>query len=294
MSWREASLDAPDGWSHHNVALLADGTLVGYHPRGHALVFLDGDLQLQRTVPCEAIEAHDIVVDGETLWLADCGHRLRLDERGKPFVDPPVEQAVGAVLHVDLEGRTLRRIEGWHGGPFLPTGLALDERGVWIADGYGSNRIDLVAPDGDVLVTIDGFDCCHGVRIRDGLLYVAERGKGRLAVHDLAGAFVRHLGEGNLLAPCSLAFVDDRICVADLSGRVTVLDADGGLVAHLGADATVQQRKGWPNAVDDGRVVPPPFGDGSFNSPHGIAALDGDLVVTEWVLGGRWVRTSLA
>jgi hypothetical protein len=293
VSWREATLDAPDGWSHHNVAVLSDGTIVGYHPRGGALLFLDGDLQVNRTVRCEAIEAHDIVLDGDTLWLADCGHRLCVDEHGKAFVAPPVEHAVGAVLQVDLDGRTRRRIEGWHGGPFLPTGLALDERGIWIADGYGSNRVDLVAPDGAVLVTIDGFDCCHGIRLRDGLLHIAERGKGRLAVHDLDGAFVRHLGAGNLLAPCALTFVGDRIYVADLSGRVTVLDAEGDLVAHLGAEPAVQQRKGWPNALEEGRIIPPPFAAGAFNSPHGIAAVDGELVVTEWVLGGRWVRTPL-
>lgn len=294
MSWRDATLDAPDGWSHHNVAVLADGTIVGFHPGDRALVFFDAELRVQRMVPVDAMEAHDIVPDGDTLWLADCGHKLRLDPDGRAFVDPPVERAVGAVVHVDLDGRTLRRIEGWHGGAFLPTGLALDERGIWIADGYGSNRVDLVAPDGAVLVTIDGFDCCHGVRRRADRLYIAERGKGRLAVHDLDGAFVRHLGEGNLLAPCSLAFVDDRICVADLSGRVTVLDAGGSLVAHLGADAAVQQRKGWPNALDERRLVPPAFPPGTFTSPHGIAAIDGDLVVTEWVLGGHWIRTPLA
>ncbi|MEN3271740.1 MAG: hypothetical protein V7636_501, partial [Actinomycetota bacterium] len=236
MTWREATLDVPDGWSHHNVAVLDDGTIVGYHPKGGALLFFDDALQLQRTVPCEACEAHDIAVDGDTLWLADCGHRLSIDERGRAFVDPPVEQAVGAVFHVDLSGNTLRRIDPWHDGAFLPTGVALDERGVWIADGYGSNRIDLVAPDGEVLVTIEGFDCCHGVRVWDGLLHVAERGKGRIAVHDRDGTFVRHLGTGNLLAPCALAFVDDRIYVADLSGRVTVLDANGELISHLGGD----------------------------------------------------------
>ncbi|MEA3054712.1 MAG: hypothetical protein QOD30_144 [Actinomycetota bacterium] len=293
MRWREATVDAPDGWSHHNVAVLDDGTIVGFHPKERALLFFDGELRLLRMVSCDAMEAHDIVADGASLWLADCGHKLSLDDRGKAFVDPPVEDAIGAVLHVDLDGRTLRRIERWHDGAFLPTGLALDDRGIWIADGYGSNRIDLVAADGEVLVTIDGFDCCHGVRVHDGLLYVAERGKGRIAVHERDGRFVRHLGVGSLLAPCALDFVDDRICVADLSGRVTVLDADGELVAHLGADAAVQQRKGWPNAIDDGRLVPPPFGNGAFTSPHGIVAVDGDLIVTEWVLGGHWIRTPL-
>ena len=298
MTWREWTLDCPVGWSHHNVAVLRDGSIVGYHPKDRALLQFDPDGTLRRTVTCDATEAHDIVVgdDGASLWLADCGNKLSLDGHGVPFVDPPVEDAVGAVLHVDLDGRTIRRIGGWHGGPFLPTGVALEPRGVWIADGYGSNRVDLVGPDDSVLVTIEGFDCPHGIRIDDRgdepLLVIAERGKARLAVHDLEGAFVRHLGVGDLLAPCALAFVDEHTYVADLAGRVTVLDADGRAVAHLGDDPDGRARKGWPNALDGRRAVPPPRTAGSFNSPHGIAVAGDDLVVTEWVLGGRWVRCS--
>jgi hypothetical protein len=298
VTWHEWSLDVSDGWSHHNVAVLDDGSIVGYHPKARALVHFDADGSLRRTVPCEATEAHDLVVggDGRSLWLADCGNKLSLDADGKPFVDPPVEQAVGAVLHVDFDGRTIRRIGAWHDGPFSPTGIALERRGVWIADGYGSNRVDLVDEDDAVLVTIDGLDCPHGVRIDERgdepLLVLAERGKARLAVHDLDGGFVRHLGVGDLRAPCAIAFRDDRTYVADLTGRVTVLDRDGRLVAHLGDDPDVLARKGWPNAVDRGRAVPPPREHGSFNSPHGIAVAGDDLIVTEWLLGGRWVRCS--
>ena len=49
------------------------------------------------------------------------------------------------------------------GGAFLPTGVAVDDRGLWIADGYGSNLVHLVGHDGERLVTLDGFDCPHGV-----------------------------------------------------------------------------------------------------------------------------------
>lgn len=297
MSWREHATGCVDGWSHHNVTVLADGTIVGFHPKDRALLFFDESLSTSRAVPCDAMEAHDLAVDGDTLWIADCGHKLSIGADGRAFVDPPVEQAIGAVLQVDLDGRTRRRVDGrWHDGPFLPTGVAVDPggRGVWIADGYGSNRVDLVAPDDSVLVTIDGFDCCHGIRIRDGLLHIAERGKGRIAVHDLDGTFVRHEGVGALVAPCALAFARGRTFVADLCGRVTVLDAAGALVEHLGHDADAAQRKGWPNALDAGRLAPPSFAAGTFNSPHGIATVGDELVVTEWVLGGRWVRCSLS
>jgi hypothetical protein len=84
----------------------------------------------------------------------------------------------------------------------------------------------------------------------------------------------------------------DHLYVADLMGRVTVLDADDQLVEHLGADDHVTERTGWPNAIADGRMVRPPLADGRFNSPHGITVVGDDVIVTEWLLGGRWVRLS--
>jgi hypothetical protein len=122
------------------------------------------------------------------------------------------------------------------------------------------------------------------------LLYIAERGNRRLSVHDLDGTFLRHAGVGELLAPCAMATLGDRLYVADLVSRVTVLDADDRLVEHLGGDREATRRDGWPNAIVDGRMVRPPLVEGRFNSPHGITIVGGDVVVTEWLLGGRWVR----
>ena len=44
--------------------------------------------------------------------------------------------------------------------------------------------------------------------------------------------------------------------------------------------------------MDGERTVPPVVPDDEFNAPHGITTLGHDVVVTEWVLGGRWVRYS--
>ena len=51
-------------------------------------------------------------------------------------------------------------------------------------------------------------------------------------------------------------------------------------------------RDGWPNARDAaGDLVRPELAPGRFNSPHTIAADgDGNLYVTEWVIGGRLVK----
>ena len=292
-SWSEWRTDCADGWSHHGLATLADGTVVGYHPLARELLFFDADGVVVRSVPCEAIEAHDIAIapDGD-LWIADCGNKLSISDTGEVYLDPPFEEANGRVLLVDLDGRTVRSIDQLGEGLFLPTGVAVDERGLWIADGYGSNRVHLVDHAGELLLTLDGFDCPHGIEIdrrRDEpVLCVAERGAHRLCIYDLDGRFLRHAGVGHLIAPCALTTVGDELWIADLAARVTVLDIDDQLVRHVGAgDAS---RDGWPNAMAEARPVPPPFESGRFNSPHGITAVGDDVVVTEWCLGGRWVR----
>lgn len=299
VAWHEWSIGTSDGWSHHGLATLGDGTVVGYHPKDRVLLFFDPDGTLVRTAPCAALEAHDIAVaaDGESLWIADCGNKLCVSESGSVYVDPPKEEWDGRVLLVDLEGHTLRTIDQLGDGLFLPTGVAVDERGLWVADGYGSNLVHLVDHHGNLLLTLDGFDCPHGITIdrrRDQpLLYVAERGAHRLCVYDLDGRLLRHVGTGDLLAPCALTTLGENLYVADLVARVSVFDIDDALVHHVGADDEAAKRKGWPNVDDDdGRTVRPPLVEGRFNSPHGITAVGDDVVVTEWLLGGRWVRLS--
>jgi DNA-binding beta-propeller fold protein YncE len=305
MTWREWSMsgECPEGWSHHGLAVLRDGSIAAYHPGERRLLFFDRDGVLLRSVPCEATEAHAIAEADDGLWIADCGNKLRVSRSGALFVDPPKEESIGRVLLVGVDGTTTRSIDAIDhpayaaGGLFLPTGVAVDERGLWIADGYGSNLVHLVTLDGDVLLTLDGFDCPHGIvvdrRRAEPLLYVAERGAHRLCVYDLDGAFVRHAGVGDLIAPCALAVSGDGLHVADLVARVSVFDLDDRLVTHVGADGDAARRDGWPNAVVSERPAPPSPTPERFNSPHGIAADgDGHVFVTEWLLGGRWVRYS--
>jgi hypothetical protein len=73
---------------------------------------------------------------------------------------------------------------------------------------------------------------------------------------------------------------------------VTILDRDDRLVEHIGANPAAPEREGWPNARDHaGDLVRPPLESGKFNSPHTLAAdADGNLYVTEWLLGGRLTK----
>ena len=69
---------------------------------------------------------------------------------------------------------------------------------------------------------------------------------------------------------------------------MTILDEYDRLIEHFGSNAANALRDGWPNARDrDGNLMRPPLEAGRFNSPHKLAADDnGNLYVTEWLLGG--------
>jgi hypothetical protein len=85
----------------------------------------------------------------------------------------------------------------------------------------------------------------------------------------------------------------DTLVVAELRARLALVDRDDRLIGYIGADETVCDRPGWPNAKNAvGEAVrPPALTPGKFNSPHGLAAdMDGNLYVAEWLIGGRYTR----
>ena len=91
----------------------------------------------------------------------------------------------------------------------------------------------------------------------------------------------------------------DLLVVAEIYQRLAVLDSDDKLVGYIGADPDPESapgwptRPGWPNDLsEDGRAEIPllPQHD-RFNSPHSVAAdADGNLYVSEWLLGGRYTK----
>jgi hypothetical protein len=74
---------------------------------------------------------------------------------------------------------------------------------------------------------------------------------------------------------------DDALAVADLAGRVTVLDRDGKVLTHLGDNPDPQLRA--KNGVPRDR-----WRDGEFLAPHSVCAdARGDLYVMDWNSLGR-------
>jgi DNA-binding beta-propeller fold protein YncE len=166
---------------------------------------------------------------------------------------------------------------------------------IWVADGYGSSRVNRYSAAGDLIRSLDGtegagrFNCPHGIwfdrRKSPMELYVADRGNRRIQVFDSEGRYLRSFGDSFLTSPDCFVIDGDTVVIPELLGRVTVLDADDKLLYHLGENERAGKDKDpeWPNTNP---VVP-----GKFNSPHG-AALDasGNIFVVEWRKGGRVIK----
>jgi hypothetical protein len=188
---------------------------------------------------------------------------------------------------------------------YSPTGCAVDGDHVWVADGYGAGLVHRFSTDGTLELTLDGaaqgvgrFACPHAClvdRRRSPVdIYVADRANHRLVVFDQGGRCRRVVGDGFLIKPSAMTTWEDLLIVADVAGRLTVLDIHDRLVGHIGERPAIsEQPAGFPNILDDsGKPMrPDTLTPGRFNSPHDVTSdPSGNLYVTEYVIGGRLTK----
>jgi hypothetical protein len=178
---------------------------------------------------------------------------------------------------------------------YKPTGIAVAPDGtVYVADGYGQNWVHVFDKNQKYVKSFGGkgkepgqFQTCHGIALdkRGGknLLLVADRENRRLQHFDLDGKFVAVVTEG-LRRPCSVSFMGDNVAVAELEGRVAILDGNNKVVATLGDNP---DKKEWAT----NRNPPETWKEGIFNAPHGISYdHDGNLLIEDWNVSGRVYR----
>ena len=204
-------------------------------------------------------------------------------------------------------------------GQYCPCGTAVDEErfggsgDIWVADGYGSSLVHRFDKYGIHRLTLTGdegggrFVCPHAVFIsrracKAPELYIADRENKRIQVYDLEGVYLRTVGANFLSSPSAFAQWGDVLVVAELYSRLALLDGDDNLVGYIGADPDAKEgqgwpeRPGWPNALaEDGHVEPPHLPNADrFNSPHSVTVdADGNLYVSEWLLGGRYSKLTV-
>jgi DNA-binding beta-propeller fold protein YncE len=171
---------------------------------------------------------------------------------------------------------------------FSPTAVTVGPDGdLYVADGYGKSFIHRYTKDLRYVKSFGGpteLKTCHGIvldtRGPKPLLLVADRENRRLVYYDLEGNFLR-VAVGGLRRPCAVSIRGEFVAVAELEGRVTILDRDNFPVAFLGDNPVRPQ---WANY----NVPPKDWREAIFTAPHGIAYdAAGNLLVMDWNAAGR-------
>jgi len=176
---------------------------------------------------------------------------------------------------------------------FVPTAVAIGPDGrIFVADGYGKSWVHVFDKDRNYVKSFGGpgtepgkMQTPHGLwldtRGKQPLLLVCDRENHRLQWFTMDGQFVR-LMDQDLRRPCNVwPLGDGRLVVADLGGRITILDAEDHLVVHLGdnPDAALRATNGVPREK---------WRDGLFLAPHSVCVdRAGNIYVMDWNASGR-------
>jgi len=172
-----------------------------------------------------------------------------------------------------------------------PTDVAVAPNGdIYVVDGYGSQRVSRFDKNFKPLRTIGSrgkqhgqFNTCHGIWIktikgREPEVYIADRHNDRIEIFSLELDYKRTL-QGDVRNPCCFYQHKDHLYIPDLAARVTIIDPDDKLAAHLGDGKDPETKKDKP----DNRTNP-----ALFAAPHAMCVdSHGDFYVVEWVDFGR-------
>jgi hypothetical protein len=227
---------------------------------------------------------------------------LTVNAANPKMTPQPELQAV--VLKATTKGEVVWKIQGppdidlyrptADGTPkrYNPTNIAIAPNGdIYVGDGYGSFYVNQYNRQTQYIRTFGGrgsdpgqLNEPHGIWMdnRDGkpMLVVADRRNNRLQRFALDGTHIDFIPGFRL--PCHFDEHKGLVVVPDLHGRVTLMDQNNQLVAHLGDSNAAN----WNNPL---RTQPrDAFIPGQFICPHGACFdHDGNIFVVEWVEVGR-------
>jgi len=187
----------------------------------------------------------------------------------------------------------------WGRDAFMPTNFAFTpDGGFFLADGYGGWCVHRYDKDGNWKFKFGApgkengqFNTPHGLWLdnrpgREPSVVVADRANKRLQWFTLEGKHLKTL-DGFIL-PANLDSFEDVLLVPDLSARITLLDKNDQVIAHLGEDPAWREQ-----VLKDGMKLRRDekgegWVSGKFLHPHD-ACFDaqGNIFVAEWVHTGR-------
>lgn len=178
---------------------------------------------------------------------------------------------------------------------YKPTAVAFAPNGdIYVTDGYGKYYVHHYNSQGDYIRTWGGMGSepgklnnPHGIWIdtrgKTPLVMVADRANHRLQMFTLDGVHHSFVTE-QLRLPSNMDQRGGDIVIADLAGKITIIDKDNKIITHLGDNTDEKKRA-------TNKVPPAEWVDGTFISPH-CPRWDkhGNLYVHEWLTSGRVIK----
>jgi hypothetical protein len=174
------------------------------------------------------------------------------------------------------------------------TGIAVAPNGdIYVTDGYGLDFIHRFDKTGKYITSFGGkgepwnFDTCHKLAIDTRFtpvrLLCTDRRHNRLVQMDLDGHVLGVFAEG-LRLPSALSIYKNEMAVAELQGRVAILDMKGQIIATIGTNDN-------PDEIRTNKAPPAIWQADKFYAPHGLTYdTRGNLLVTEFNQFGRVTR----
>jgi DNA-binding beta-propeller fold protein YncE len=250
----------------------------------HSVLVYQADGRFMKTIApeCSGFHALDFSArDGQSALygaqLKGAHSRIcKLDTDGNLVLE------ISAKSNPDLAG-------GWGG---LTSVAVAPDGTIFCSMGYGSNLIHKFSPSGEHLLSFGGKGAgdavrtktSHGLKVdtrfEPARLLVCDRENRRIFHTSLDGVWIGEVAS-NLRRPCAISIYKDMCAIAELEGRVTLLDKQGAIIAHLGDNPDKTQRAKF-------KVSPNSIKDSVFTAPHGLSFdVEGNLYVQDWNKYGR-------
>jgi hypothetical protein len=276
------------GSMHGDVAISAGGDVYVsvQDPQAGVQVFAP-DGRFLRTVPGAPSDLHGFVIrrqaDGEFLY----GAQMRGQAAVKMTLDGKTVMTIPASAIPD-EYKVRNARSGQLGVIFTSVDVA-PNGDIYVADGYASDYIHRFDRRGSYLASFGGkkepygFNTLHKLaidtRFQPPRIIGTDRANNRVVHLSLAGDFLGDVAK-DLLLPAAVVISGDHAIVGELTGRVTILDKSGAVVARVGANTE--------QGVGTNKVPPEQWRTGFVLAPHGVAVnARGDLFVSEFTAFGR-------
>ena len=254
-----------------------------------------------RNVPNAPFDLHGFIIRkeaaGEFIYASRLAASLTAPDQMRAGLDQE------AIIKMTLDGKMVMAIppsaipdqfknKSDDGRPVMRlTSVAVAPNGdIYATDGYASDYIHRFDKNGKYIKSFGGKAAPYGFRTMHQLtvdtrftparLIACDRANNRLVYLSLEGDFIG-VAASNLLAPAAVAVHGDYVAVAELRGRVTILDKAGNIVSTLSSNTTADE-------IGNNRTEPAKWKPGIANAPHGITFDEqGNIYVAEFSLFGR-------